>query len=349
VNSTIKAGTSVTSGALKRRDLLRSGLLFGAGLAGVDLLAPSKASAQTVTMRLGSDSPMADEHNVGFVKLKEEVESKTNGRIKVVIFPDAQLGSNEAMNNAMKAGTLDGVMTDVASLSVAVPEMDIFSLPFLFTNTAHVLRAANGSVGSKLKPKIEEAFKCAVLGWGTDGSRNMWNSKRPIRTPDDLKGLKMRVQSSPIQKDTYAAFGALPTPIAFGELYTALQTGVVDGADPSVVDMLSLKFYQVTKYLTLTNHFSIINILAVGQAFLSKLSPADQEIVRQAGKRGAEAQAKATLDAEASGLTDLKTKGIQVFEMADPKAFVAKVEPVYAADADKVGGKALIEEARTTT
>ena len=185
------------SSKLKRRDLLRSGAFIGAALASANLFGVRKASAQAVTMRLGSDSPLGDEHNVGFIKLKEEVEGTTNGRIKVVIFPDAQLGSNEAMNNAMKAGTLDGVMSDVPTLSVAVPEMDLFSLPFLFTDTAHALRAANGSVGAKLKPKIERAFGCAVLGFGTDGARNMWNSKRPIRVPDDLKGLKMRVQSSP--------------------------------------------------------------------------------------------------------------------------------------------------------
>jgi tripartite ATP-independent transporter DctP family solute receptor len=285
---------------------------------------------------------------VGLVKLKEQVENRTNGRVKVLIFPDAQLGSNEAMNNSMKAGTLDGVMTDLGSLSTAVSEVDLFSLPFLFTDTLQALRAANGATGAKLKPKIEAAFNCEVLGWGTDGVRNMWNSKRPIRTPDDLKGLKMRVQQSPVQKDTYAAFGALPTPIAFGELYTALQTGVVDGADPGVGDMLDLKFYQVTKYLTRTRHFSIVNILAVSKGFISKLSPQDQEIVRAAGKMGAEVQAQATLDFEEKGLKELQAKGIQVFDMADQKAFAAKVEVVYASSADKVGGKAFIEQARAT-
>jgi tripartite ATP-independent transporter DctP family solute receptor len=282
------------------------------------------------------------------VKLKDEVEAKTNGRIRLTIFPDAQLGSNDAMMNAVKAGTLDGMISDVGTLTPAVPEMDIFSLPFLFSDTAQALRAANGAIGAKLKPKLEQAFSCEVLGWGTDGARNMWNSRRPIRTPEDLRGLKMRVQQSAIQKDTYAAFGALPTPIAFGELYTALQTGVVDGADPSVVDMLSLKFYQVTKYLTLTRHFNIINVVVVSRRFISKLSQEDQDIIRQAGKNGADAEAKATLAAEATGLTELEHKGIQVFQMTDPKAFVAKVETIYTADADKVGGASFIVEARNT-
>jgi TRAP-type transport system periplasmic protein len=336
-------------GRISRRAALRYGLVAGAGIATGSIVPGTGAWAQSVTMRVGSDSPLRDEHSLAMVKLKEEVEAKTHGRITVTIFPDAQLGSNDAMMNAVKAGTLDGMISDAGVLTSAVPEMDIFSLPFLFKDTAHALRAANSAVGAKLKPKIEQAFACEVLGWGTDGARNMWNSKRPIRAPEDVRGLKMRIQPSAIQRDTYEAFGALPTPIAFGELYTALQTGVVDGADPSVVDMLSLKFYQVTKYLTLTRHFNIINVVVISKQFMNRLAPQDQDILRQAGKNGADAEAEATLAREATGLKELEAKGIQVFEMADPKAFVAKVEPIYTADADKVGGAALIAEARNTT
>jgi tripartite ATP-independent transporter DctP family solute receptor len=252
------------------------------------------------------------------------------------------------MVNSVKGGLLDGMISDVNVLSGAVPEADIFSMPFLFRDTQHALRAANGTVGAKLKPKIEQAFACHVLGWGTDGARNMWNSKRPIRTPDDVRGLKMRVQNSEIQKQTYEAFGALPTPISFNELYSALQTGVVDGADPGAVDMVSLKFYQVTKYLTQTQHYHIIALIMVSQMFMNKLSSSDQEIIRQAGKHGADLEAKATLDAEGKAFETLRAKGIQIFQMADPKAFVTKAEGVYAKAASRIGGAAFIEEARNT-
>ena len=340
------ANTNDPARRVSRRDAVRYGLAAGAGLAAAQLVPLRRAAAQELTMRVGSDSPIHDAHSVAMVKFKEEVEAKTSGRIKVTIFPDAQLGGNEVMINSIKAGTLDGMISDVGVLTGAVPQADIFSMPFLFHNGEHALSAANGFVGEQLKPQIEKAFACHVLGWGTDGSRNMWNSKHPIKTPADVQGLKMRVQSSPIQKDTYAAFGALPTPIAFSELYTALQTGVVDGADPSVVDMISLKFYQVTKYLTMTHHFNIMDVVVVSNAFMDQVSPADQAIIAAAGKNGADAQAKATLDGEGADLAELKKKGIQVFEMADPKAFVATVEPVYEKDADLVGGEALIEEVR---
>jgi TRAP-type C4-dicarboxylate transport system substrate-binding protein len=204
-------------------------------------------------------------------------------------------------------------------------------------------------VGAKLKPKIEQAFQCELLGWGTQGSRNMWNSKHPIKTPDDVTGLKMRVQPSAIQKDTYLAFGALPTPIAYTELYTALQTGVIDGADPGVLDMIDSKFYQVTKYLTLTAHYHIIIALIVSQAFMKKLGPEDQAIVREAGKTASNAQATNALNKMDAALKDLQSRGIQVFQMSDPKAFVAKVEPIYAKDAEQVGGAAFVAEARNST
>jgi tripartite ATP-independent transporter DctP family solute receptor len=335
---------------IDRRQLIRSGLAAGAGLAGgVGFLGSSPASAQTVTMRLGAGGPITGTQEVALVKLKEGLESATQGRIKVTIFPDAQLGGNSALNNAVKAGTLDGTITDVPVLSGAVPEVDIFSMPFLFRDTRHALTAAKGSIGAGLKAKIEQSFACEVLGWGTQGGRDMWNSKHPIHTPDDVRGLKMRVQPSPIQADTYAAFGALPTPISYSELYTALQTGVIDGADPGPVDLMDGKLYQVTKYLTMTQHYHIILALIVSKAFVQKLSPQDQATLRDVGKKAADTQADNALAVEGTKLNELKGKGIQVFEMADRNAFVAKVEPVYTKNANRVGGANVIAEARKIT
>jgi tripartite ATP-independent transporter DctP family solute receptor len=337
---------ALTARNVDRRKILKTGLALGVGLAAPSIIGVRGAAAAT-TLRFGSDSPLKAPHTVSATSFKADVEKRTEGRIRVSIFPDAQLGSNEVMTNSVKAGTLDAVVTDVANVSAAVPAADVFSLPFLFKDTPHAIRAANGSVGGKLTGAIEQAYQFNVLGWATDGARNMWNSKRPIHTPDDLEGLKMRVQPSQIQRDTYSAFGALPTPISLSEVYTSLQSGVVDGADFSPVDMMQLKMYQVTKYLTLTRHFSIIGVMIISQSFMSKLSAADQEIVREAGKTAADAQVQAVLSAEQQAVEDLKKKKIQVFDMADPQAFVSKVETVYQNNSDKVG-KDLIAEARKT-
>jgi len=339
INIAKRAGRAVT-----RRLALKGGLALGVGLAPFGII--GRASAVPITMRFGSDSPIGAAHTKSAVVLKNFVESHTSGRVEVTIFPDGQLGSNGPMTNSVKAGTLDAVVTDVTYISTAVPEADVFNLPFLYTDTLQVLRFAGSAVGDKLKPKISEAFACEVLGFATDGSRNLWNSKRPIKTPVDVTGLKIGVQPSKIQRDTILAFGGIPTVVAFNQLYTALQTGLIDGSDKAFADMIELKFYQVTKYLTLTSHFSIVNVLIVSKKFMDKLTPQDQDVVRAAGKPAVDAQVEEILTGEKAALAFLQEKGLQVFKMENPKAFAEKMEAVYKDAADRIGAE-LIEQARS--
>jgi TRAP-type transport system periplasmic protein len=327
---------------ISRRDALKGAALGATAVVG-SAFSIGRAKADIITMRVGSDSPIDAPHTLSAVRLKEGVEKLTDGRIKVEIFPNSQLGDNAAMSTSVKSGVLDAVMTDVANLAISVPSADVFNLPFLFKETPQVLRAANGGIGEKLKPRLEAAFNCEVVGWATDGSRNMWNGRRPIRRPEDMQGLKMRGQSSSrILRDTYLALGAIPTPLAFAETYTGLQTGVLDGGDMPAIDMLELKLYQVTKYLTLTHHFSIVGVFIVGKKFLSRLSSSDQQIVRDSGKIGADAQVKAILAGEASAIEELKMRGMQVFAMEDRNAFVAKVQPVLAEATARVGADMMV-------
>jgi tripartite ATP-independent transporter DctP family solute receptor len=330
------------SSTLTRRSALKGGLALGAGVFGII----GKASAAPITMRFGSDSPIGSPHTKSALVLKDLVEKGTAGRVEVTVFPDGQLGSNGPMTNSVKAGTLDAVVTDVTYISTAVPEADVFNLPFLYSDTAQVLRFANSPVGGRLKPKINEAFACEVLGFATDGSRNLWNSKRPIKTPADIEGLKMGVQPSRIQRDTILAFGGIPTVVAFNALYTSLQTGLIDGSDKAFADMIELKIYQVTKYLTLTSHYSIVNTLIVAKKFMDKLTPADQEVVRAAGKPAVDAQIDEILKGEKAAIALLQEKGVQVFPMENPKAFSAKMDSVYKDAADRIGPD-LIAQARS--
>lgn len=185
---------SQTINNLSRRDVLKVAALAATVVGGA--FRTGRAKADTITMRIGSDSPLNAPHTLSAVRLKEGVEKLTDGRVKVEIFPNSQLGDNAAMSTSVKSGVLDAVMTDVANLAISVPSADVFNLPFLFKDTSQVLRAANAEIGEKLKPRLESAFNCEVIGWATDGSRNMWNGKRPIRKPEDMQGLKMRGQSS---------------------------------------------------------------------------------------------------------------------------------------------------------
>ena len=335
-----------SSGRLfSRRNALEGGLALGAGLTAASFGIIGRASAAPVTLRFGSDSPLAAPHTKSALVMKELVESRTSGRVQVAIFPDGQLGGNGPMANSVKTGSLDAVVVDVGHLSVAVPEADVFNLPFLYKGTEQVLRFANSPVGERMKPKINEAFNCEVLGWASDGSANLFNGKHPIATPADFAGLKMGAGSSKILRNAVLALGGIPTVLEITAMYTSLQTGLIDGAQMNVTDMIGLKLYQVTKYLTITNHYSMPTMLIVSRKFLDKLSPEDQAIVREAGRPAVDAQVEGILKSEKTGLAFLQEKGIQIFPIENRKAFSDKMETVYKDAADRIGAD-LVEQAR---
>jgi tripartite ATP-independent transporter DctP family solute receptor len=345
----IKGQTKTKGGSsdqpFTRRNALKGGLALGVGLGAGRFGSFGTALAAPVTMRFGSDSPIGAPHTKSALVLKELVESRTAGRVQVTIFPDSQLGGNGPMTNSVKAGTLDAVVTDASFISTAVPEVDVFNLPFLFKDVEQVLRFANGPVGAGLRPKINDAFNCEVLGFATDGSRNLWNGKRPVRTPADISGLKISVQPSKIQRDAILAFGGIPTVVEFNALYTALQTGLVDGGSTSPAGLIDMKLYQVTKYMTLTNHYCVVSVLIVSKKFMEKLSPEDQAIVRAAGRPALDAQVEEVLKSQKTNLAFLQEKGMQVFLMENPKAFSDKMDAIYKDAADRIGAE-FVEQAR---
>ncbi len=331
--------------ALTRRAAVKSGLMLGAGIAAGGFAIIGRAAAAPVTMRFGSDSPIGAAHTKSALLMKEWLESRTSGRVQVTIYPDAQLGNNGVMANSVKSGTLDAVVTDVGHISLAVPEVDVYGLPFLYKDTEQVIRFADGPVGAPLKAKISEAFACEVLGFTSNGPLSMYNGRRPIRTPEDIAGLKMGSQASKISRDTILAFGGIPTVVPANALYTSLQTTLLDGASSSLADLLDLKIYQVTKYLTLTKHYSLVNLLIVSKKFMDKLSPEDQEVVRAAGRPAVDAQLDAILKSQDATIAALQEKGLQVIPLENRQAFSNKMEAVYKEAAEWIGAD-LIEQAR---
>jgi tripartite ATP-independent transporter DctP family solute receptor len=340
-----KAGSRSAGAPCTRRHVLRRGLDLGAALGVGAPAIVRRAAAAPFTLRFGSDSPLAAPHTKSALVFKNLVESRTSGRIEVRIFPDGQLGGNGPMTNSVKAGSLEAVVVDVGHISVAVPEADVFNLPFLYRGTEQVLRFANGPIGERLKPRINEAFNCEVLGWASDGSANLFNGKHAIRTPADVVGLKLGANASKTLRDAILALGATPTVLEITAMYTSLQTGLIDGTQMNLTDMIALKLYQVTKYLTVTNHYSMPTMLIVSKKFLDRLSPEDQAIVREAGKPAVDAQVEGILAAEKTELAFLQERGIQVFAPESIKAFSDKMEMVYKNAADRIGTD-LVNEAR---
>jgi tripartite ATP-independent transporter DctP family solute receptor len=333
----------------QRRRILSLGRLMALSL--MVLAAGTGVPRAQIVMKLAhGDQPGPTALGEASDWFKQQVESKSEGRIKVQIYPSNQLGDEMVMMNGLKVGAVDATYIVFAPITSAVPEVDIFSLPFLFKGVDQALHAANGPIGDYLKPKIEAAIGAKVACWGSMGERDMWDSKRPIHTLEDLKGLKIRVMQSPVQVDSYVALGAAPTPMPFGEVFTALQTKVIDGGDAGPADVEIEKFYQVTKYLTLTRHNFLVNPMLISAGFLAKLTPQDQQLVLSIGAQSCDIVTNVSKKLNAEYLEKLKTQGIEVFDFpdADRKAFIDAMQSVYAKNAAKVGGMDLIKQAMDT-
>ncbi len=302
------------------------------------------AHAADYTVKLAHNGPEQHPYQDGAKAFKAALESSTNGAVEVQIFPGEQLGSEEATSQMIKQGTIAcAVESAGGGLAPFVPEADLFNLPFVFNDQAHFYRVVDGPVGKKVAKKVEDSLDAEFMGWWFSGVRNVWNGKRPVKTPDDLKGLKIRVMGSPVLIDTFNALGAQATPMSFGEVYTSLQQGVIDGAETDHVDLLVENFFEVTKHVSLTGHMYLAAGLICSKAAIAKL-PADiQAKVRAAAEIATKAERAAMAEMTGQALEKLKAKGIKFYDV-DLGPFRAKVDSVYKKNADKVGGMAAIDE-----
>ena len=301
------------------------------------------SAAEKIILRVAHNGSEQHPFQAGFEKFKEVMETETNGVVEVQIFPNAQLGSEEEASQMVMLGLLSASAAGSGSLGTFVPEAELFNLPFIFRDLPHFYRVMDGPVGQQVAAKIEKKLNCVVLGYWFSGIRNVWNSKKPVLTPDDLRGMKIRVMASPILVETFNALGAQATPMSFGQLYSALATGVVDGAETDHIDLLQERFYDVTKYVSYTNHM----FLAIGLIFSRKqfddLPPHIQDVVLKAGRESVIAEREEMEAMTNAALIELKKKGLKFYEV-DKKPFQEKVTSVYRNNAEKVGGIKLIEE-----
>lgn len=313
-----------------------------AALACVGVFA-SGANAADYTIKLAHNGPEQHPFQNGALKFKEILEAKTNGAVEVQIFPAEQLGSEEETSQMVKQGTLAcAVESAGGGLAPFVPEADLFNLPFIFSDIDHFYRVVDGPIGDQIAGKVEDKLNSVFMGWWFSGVRNAWNGKLPVMKPEDLEGLKIRVMGSPVLIDTFNALGAQATPMSFGEVYTSLQQGVIDGAESDHVDLLVEKFYEVTKHVSLTGHMYLAAGLICGQKAFDKLPEDIQVAVRTAGAEATKAERNAMRDMTEDALAQLKEKGIK-FHNVDVELFRAKVKSVYTKNANKVGGMKLIE------
>jgi len=320
----------------------RSAASLGLGsLLALAALAP--ASAQ-VAMRNSISIGQNSHQGVGIDVFAKEVEKRTNGRYKIQNFYSGSLGGERESIEAVQLGTQELTFTSTGPVPNFVPEAKILDIPFLFRDKAHARAVLDGPIGQEMLKKFEsKGFK--ALAWAENGVRHMTNSKRSVVAPEDLKGLKMRTMENPIHIAAYKGFGIVPTPMAFPEVFTALQQGTVDGQENPLSVIMAAKFDQVQKYITLTGHVYSPAIWLMNKATFDKLAPADQQAFLEAAKEGTKAN-RARVDADdAKGVAELRARGMTVTENIDKAKFVAALAPVFA-DFEKQFGKPAIDAIR---
>tara|TARA_B100001964_G_scaffold90215_2_gene101343 strand:- start:8196 stop:9197 length:1002 start_codon:yes stop_codon:yes gene_type:complete len=298
---------------------------------------------EKIVIKVSHNGSHQHPHQTGFEKMSEILEKETNGRAKLEIFPSSQIASEEEAIEMVKLGVIGSTPASSGSLSRFVPEVDLFNLPFVFDNLGHFYEVLDGPIGDEITKKIEQKLDCIVLGWWFSGIRNTWNSEKPIYTPKDLEGMKIRVIGSSIVLDTFNAFGAQATNMSFGELYSAIQQGVLDGAECDHIDLLVEKFYEVTKYVSYTEHLYLSVALIFSKKQFKKLPEDVQMALLKAGQESIKTQRNAMESKTREALIELQKKGL-VFNTIDKNLFREKAQIVYAKNAERVGGMSLIDQ-----
>jgi TRAP-type transport system periplasmic protein len=301
------------------------GICMAAAMA-IGLAVPSHAA---VTLRIGTVLAPNDPMGQGLEKFKKDVDAATKGAVNVQIFHNSQLGDTTEMIDQARAGANVGTVTDVARLSSFVPSLAIMSAPFLFDTYAQADKFALSKPylawGAELKKKA--GLVMLASNW-YQGPRYLLTQK-PVKSPADLKGVRMRTIGAPVWIDTIKAMGATPTPMAWGEVYSALQLGTIDGAEAQPTAITGAKLYEVVKYVTKTGHIQLVTALVVSAKAWDEISPANQKIVRDLAVKDGRYASSLTIKLGKTAMDKVAASGVKVSDV-DLAPFKKAVKGVYA-------------------
>ena len=323
---------------------------------GIALVASSAAYAQDIKPRLiRFGYGLVEDSNQGrAVKLfAQEVEKASGGKMKVRAIGAAALGSDVQMQQALIGGAQEMMVGSTATLVGITKEMAIWDTPFLFNNAREADIVLDGPVGQKIMDKLQEKGLVGLVYW-ENGFRNLTNNKQPVAKLEDLNGIKLRVMQNNVFLDSFKSLGANAVPLPFSELFTALETKAVDGQENPYNTILSSKFYEVQKYLTVTNHVYSPWIVLVSKKWWDGLSNDERNVLLAAAKKSRDFERKDTREEAAKALAELKAKGMQVNELsaAEANRMRSKLTQVNASIAGNVGQdlwnevQAAVEKAR---
>ena len=286
------------------------------------------AQAQTV-LKIGWTNTIDSHYGVMATTFNDEIVKRTNGRYKLQYFTSGALGGEREMLEAVQLGTQDLVITSSGPVGNFVPETRIVDIPFLFRDYDHARKVLDGPIGDELLAKFP-AKGLVGITWMENGFRHITNSRRPVKAPEDVKGMKIRTMENKVHMEAFKAMGALPTPMNMNEVFTALQTGTVDGQENPIPVILSNKLYTVQKYLTLTGHVYSPALLITSKGFWDKLSDADKAAFKEAAKVAVAANRKKVNEDEANGIAIMEKGGTEVTTKVDQALFQKGVTAAYA-------------------
>jgi tripartite ATP-independent transporter DctP family solute receptor len=309
--------------------LVLAAVLFGSSCAGGD--------PDVFVLKVASSAPADEPGSQALQRFVDTVNEKAGGRIEARLFAAAALGNDRDVTEGLKLGTVEMQMSSNSTLATFVPEVYVFEMPFLFEDNEHMFAVLDSEIGDSFRPALErEGFH--LMGYFTFGLRHIMTTEKPIDTMADLGGLKIRTMESPPHLDAFAAFGASPLPMAYNELYTSLETGVIDGAEAANSNYYSKKFYEVAPYWAQVGWLRLVAPVIMSKAFYDSMPRDLQELVDQTVEDLEDYERRLYTEVDAQRLRDLEAAGVSV-TYPDRAAFVEASSTVYEAWLERIGGR----------
>ena len=312
--------------------LVVGAILSTAGFAYFLRTQDSGTLGQTV-LKLGHTQDTGHPVHLGMEHMKSRLEELSGGRVTIDIYPSSVLGNENQCIEQLQDGSLAMTKTSAAAIENFIPIMSVYSMPYLFRDSDHYWAVLEGEIGKKLLESGESKFLRGLCYYDA-GSRNFYTKDKPIKTPDDLKGMKIRVMNSRTAVEMVKAMGGSPTPISFGELYSALSQGIVDGAENNPPSFTSSKHSEVCKHFSLDGHTRVPDILMMSTKVWNNLDPQVQKWVAQAASDSTTYQRKLWEEKTQESLEEARQADVTIYEV-DTAAFAAKVAPMFDAIEDE--------------
>ncbi len=278
----------------------------------------------TKTLKLGHGLSIEHPVHRGMEYMAKVLAEKSGGKLTIDIYPSQQLGTERECLELLQIGSLGMTKVSSSTLENFAPKMRVFGLPYLFRDREHIYKVLDGEIGRELLLESQK-FWLRGLTYFDAGQRSFYTKTKPINTPDDLKGLKIRTQESPVAIDMVRSLGAAPTPISWGELYTALQQGIVDGAENNPPSLFTSRHYEVCKYYTLNEHTAVPDVVIISTVAWNRLTEQEQKWLQEAADEATIYQRKIWQEDEAKSLEEVKKAGVQVI-IPDKSLFAAKTQ-----------------------